>query len=250
MSAYRGNRRVAAGLAFVGWIAFSVAISTTPGETEARRAWTTAAGSTGVIVCSLLIVWILSIRLELTAEGLLYKSVFGSREIFWVDVEHVWLSVRTYGIHGIPLGTRRYVSIAPRNGRRFILGNSIAKTDQMMSEVAQLAQPHLYAWMIGALNTGQTLDLGAVRLSRLTGLEMKGFFGFATIPLDQIERYQVNGEFAVWTRGARGARKVDGDAVANLHALEAVLDAMLKNPAPKGQTPFREASATSSSPRA
>ena len=101
-----------------------------------------------------------------------------------------------------------------------------------MAEVAQLAQPHLYAWMMGALNTGQTLDLGAVRLSRLTGLEMKGFFGFATIPLDQVERYQVNGELAVWTRGASSARKVDGDAVANLYALEAVLDALLKAPAP------------------
>ena len=228
MSSYRGNRRAIAGMALLAWIAFSVAISTQPGDL--MRGWVMGAGFTGLAIACGVIAWMLTIRLELTNDGLSYRSMFGRREFLWSEVEYTWFSVVSYQIHGIPLGTRRTVTLAERGGRRLMLGNSIARNEAMLREVADLTLPHLHAWMIAALNTGKVLDLGAVRLARISGLEMKGLLGWDTLGLDEIERYEVDGELRVWKRGATFASKVDASRVANVYALETVLDALFKAP--------------------
>ena len=238
MSVYRGNRRATLGLAFLAFMAFSVALGTRPGDPALARGVQIVAGSAICLASCVAIAWVFSINLVLTSDGLQYQSFFGRRTLFWEEIEYAWFSVVSYSIHGLPLGTQRTVTLAPRDGPRFVFGNRIARTDAMMAEIAQLTLPYLYAWMIAALNTGRLLDLGGVRLSRLSGLEMKGLLGYASLGLDEIERYEVDGDFAVWVKGARMPRKVRADSVANVHALRAVLDALLKAPVSRGAAPY------------
>ena len=238
MSRYRGSRRGMAGMGLVAFIAFSVASSTQSSDPFVTRAWTIAIGGAVLVFSCGVIAWLHSIRLELAPEGLSFRSMFGRRELLWLEVERVYIDSVTYSFHGVPL-SHRLVTIVTQDGRKLSIGKSIERTEQMMHEVATLTLPELYARMVAALNTGLTVDLGAVRLSRMNGLEMKGLFGFGAIGLDEIERYEVEaGELLVWKKGARFASRVRSASVANLYPLLAVLDSLLKAPVTRGAAPY------------
>ena len=192
--------------------------------------WGIAAACAAAVVAVGMLVWMVSLRLTLTAQGLSYRSIADSREIAWTDVEKShWRARDWVWIHFVPASPPdRHVVLVMKDGSRLRLGDSFAEPLRLIGEVIAFTRPHLYRRMLDELNRGGTIDLGAVRISRMSGVEFRTLLGFDAIGFDEIERYGIDddGNFRIWRRADRGSRGVAAERVANVNALVGVIDAV------------------------
>ena len=219
---YRGNRKRMAAVAVMALYAALIV----PGM-ETR--WGIVAAGCALAVAAGVFAWMWTLRLTLTSQGLSLRSIAQSREIAWTDVERIrWRDRDWVWIHMIPVSPPdRHVLLAMKDGSRLRLGESFRDAVEMINQVIGYTRPHLYRRMLDDLNRGGTLDLGALRIGRMSGVELKTLFGFESIGFDQIDRYGIEeGEFRIWPRGAGKPDVVPAERVANVNALVDVLDAV------------------------
>ena len=227
---YRGNRKRMAALAFLAFYAWTVTLGTGDTHLGGGRTWVFVICGLVIAVAIAVFAWMMSLRLTLRPDGLSYRSLAGSRDIAWADVEKIYrYSAGWIFIHFIPVSPpNRHVIVVTKDGARLRLGDSFADAVAMIDQVVELTRPFLYRRMLDELNRGGTVDLGAVRISRMTGIELKTLFGFEAYGFDEIERYGVddNGKFRIWRGGGRASPGVPAERVANLNALMDVIGAV------------------------
>jgi hypothetical protein len=220
-----------AALALLGWLAFSVLLD----AQGPYRPWVLAAGSLVLGFAVALFAWMLSLRLTVSSEGLSYRSLLGSRELRWADVEKIRLYDRGWvTVHGIPIAPPDlHVEIFTRDASRLRLGDSFAGARQITTSVMELTRAHLRRHMLAELDRGGVVELDAVRLSRIGGVELRGLLGTKWLAFDEIERYGADddGNFRIWRRGG-GSDAVPSHRVANLGALMDVMATVTGPPTP------------------
>ncbi|MDA2913480.1 PH domain-containing protein [Acidobacteriia bacterium AH_259_A11_L15] len=150
---------------------------------------------------ALLLAWLLSVRVSLHDDGITYRSLFGSKEMRWDEVERFY-----YGVSA----PQEAVTVS-EDEEKFTSSYSIKPIDSQRRKIsfgswrirrakqlgAKLVE-HTYAPLLRKaaqlFDSGAELAFGAIRVSRDGGLKVKKAFGFKSIPWKQISEVQIGEE--------------------------------------------------------
>lgn len=177
------------------------------------------------------IVWLLSVRVSLYQNGIAYQSIFGKKELLWVDVERFYYSALKRSVNFIPVGTYYSFKLVTARGERMSFGNRIERPADVASRLIQATYPALFHKSADVFDNGMELDFGPVKLSHSGGLNVKKLFRTVRIPLDSLADYRMErGSFYVWRVGQKRPVDTSIGKIPNAFVLIGVLDAIYKPP--------------------
>ena len=198
---------------------------------------------------TLWIVWLMSVQLSLHMDGLSYRSLFGTREMRWDEIERFTyvVSMPSYGIGfgiagvGIPLGTYYEYKLVDSHGRKLSIGMRLGRLREMGDQLLEYTFQPLFEKLGNRFNAGEELDFGLVRLSRDYGLKVKSarwsqwipisWTGFRTIPLDQLYGYKMEeGALFFWRSAEEKTWGLPVGGIPNAHVLLGLLDNLYGQP--------------------
>lgn len=99
------------------------------------------------VFCGAWFSWLLSVRIAFYNDGLVYKSIFGRKEILWKDVQEIncrALKERGlyFGIDQLQLWSFTYYRFEVRTfrGKRIVLGNRFERPAEMGKRLIEFAR--------------------------------------------------------------------------------------------------------------
>jgi hypothetical protein len=99
-------------------------------------------------------------------SGLHYKTLRGAGEMLWGEVEKFRYAIVVTYHHGFIKSTQYTMTLVGRDGRRAELGSNVEHPDELAALLLNKLQPILLQKTMAAYEAGQTLDLGAIKVSR------------------------------------------------------------------------------------
>jgi len=103
--------------------------------------------------------------------GLRYKTPRSRGEMWWSDVEKFRYSVVTT-YHGFIWTTRYGMTLTDKDGRKVKLGSDLEHPKELAAMLWSKLQSPLFAKLLAAYESGQTVDLGEIKISR-EGFQIK-----------------------------------------------------------------------------
>lgn len=125
---------------------------------------------------ALLVMYLLSSRASLHVDGISTRSIFGEKEMRWVEVERFRFGSHQLIAAHVPLGAFYKIILIDLQGRKISLGDRIGRAAQLTQKLKQLTFEPLMQKAIHRFDSGAVLDFGAVLLSRSGGVSIKGWF--------------------------------------------------------------------------
>lgn len=178
---------------------------------------------------ALWIAWLLSIRVSLHDNGIVYQSLFGSQEMLWDEVDRFYYSALKRSINFIPVGTYYSFKLKNAAGRRMAFGNRVERPGQLGSKLIQLTYPGILKKCAAYFDSGSELEFGPVRLSRAGGIRIKKLFRVVRIPWDSVGEYRIEaGTLYVFRVGQKRTTGISIGRVPNAFVLVGLLDAICK----------------------
>ena len=121
------------------------------------------------------LVWLVSVRLELSRLGLSYRSLAGSESFRWREVTKLFISWRQRRFLRLVPWYRAYrVEIVDRNGRRFVFGNRFQGIAALAERIDEIAAAQLAPFQVADFRAGRTVDFAALALSAKGGVTIGG----------------------------------------------------------------------------
>jgi hypothetical protein len=229
---FSGNKLGLLLLVLLSLIALAVTVSVYTEADPSSKIWVVGSGIAVLAPLALIMAWIRSIRLTLFQEGFTYQSLFGTCEMRWSDVDRIYYQAVRQSVNFIPVGTSRTIKVIDRSGKKFKIGNRVANSEQLASDLVSITHDSIFDRAAATYNSGSEVDFGAVRLSRTAGLRVKGLFGYTTVPLSDVHSYKLHqGSFHLWRKQKRFSKSVSIAAIANVFVLTSILDALYQRTA-------------------
>ncbi len=176
--------------------------------------------------------WTFSRQVRLYEQGLVYKSVFGEKEIEWPEVQKFYYSATKQSVNFIPVGTYYNFRLQGRGGEKIRMGSGLARMEQLGHRLIELTSPPLMRKMIEYYNSGEELDFGPIKVRRLEGIRVGKFIGSKTIPWAEVLEYRIEGgEFYVWRVGEKRTTGTSIAEIPNVFVLLGLLDSVFQRPA-------------------
>ena len=136
-----------------------------------------------------LLVWLLSVRIDLNRHGATYRSLTGSRQMHWRNLTKVYASWRQrYLAQLIPWYRAYRIELTDRQGNSLVFGNRFQNADSLAQRVLELSGDQLRAGHLAAFQAGKTVDFGALSLSPQGGVTIAGQH---TVPWSEIVSYEL-----------------------------------------------------------
>lgn len=234
IATYRGNKIVIAfssvlalGCAFLAWMSLHASEADSPGD---YRLYLVAA-----ILLAANVVRIWKRQVELHAEGISYRSLFGEKQMRWDALQKFYYSATKRSVNFIPIGTYYTYKLIDQQGTKIVLGNGIEHPKDLGLKLVELTTPFLLKKTAHEFNSGLEVDFGRIKLNREKGLTVRKLLGgWKTVPLTQVYSYQIQlGQFCLYSADGKLIGAAGIADVPNAFVLQALLDSIL---APKAQT--------------
>ncbi len=181
-----------------------------------------------LLACSVVIAWLLSLRLSIHEEGIYYRSLFGSQEMQWDQIDRFYYGAIKETSFFIPLGTYYSFKLVDNLGRKLSFGNRFSRQGELAKELLQRTYRPLLDRFTNKFENYVELDFDAIRLARGRGLRIKKWFHWKEIPLDQVADYKIEkGNFYIWPVGKKYVVGIRVYKIANAFVLLGILDAVI-----------------------
>lgn len=178
------------------------------------------------------LVWLLSLKLSLFAEGLRYESRLGSKEFGWDEIETFKYAATKQSINFIPVGTYYRFELRTANGQKLSFGNRFERRAELGQSLMRFTYGPLSEKAIALFNSGGTLDFNTVRLSKESGIQVKRWWRFKTIPFSDVQDYALDkGQFYLWRIGEKRVSGLPIGQIPNVFVLLGLLDCIFKRTA-------------------
>ncbi|MCH8164026.1 MAG: hypothetical protein IH889_00300 [Planctomycetes bacterium] len=180
-------------------------------------------------VFALLIFWLLSVSVMLYQDGISYRSLFGSKEMRWDEVERFYYSSVKRSINFIPVGTYYRFKFVNGKGQKIFFGNRMERPSELGAKLIQYTYEPLLRKAATIFDSGIELDFGPIHVSKGNGIRVKKWFRFIKIPWEQLADYQIQkGTFYVWRLGKKYSTGSALSEVPNAFVLLGLLDVICK----------------------
>lgn len=172
--------------------------------------------------------WLLSIRVSLHPEGIVYQSCLGSKEMRWEEVEKFYYSATRQRVNFIPVGTYYTYKLVGAGGKKISFGNRIARAGEAGTRLIELTGKPLFQFLADLYNSGAELDFGPIKLQRERGFRMKRHFRrWQELPLNQVASYRIeSGNVYIFKVGQKYSGGFAISQVPNAFVYLALLDAI------------------------
>ena len=139
---------------------------------------------------ALLLAWLLSVRVSLHDDGISYRSLFGSKEMRWDEIERFHYSA-VY--KGSDEGTYYSFKLIDAQGRKISVGEHLlVRSEELGAKLIEYTYPPLFRKAADLFSSGVEMDFGAIRLSRDSGVKIKKAMW---IPWEQVSDYQTDEQY-------------------------------------------------------
>lgn len=179
------------------------------------------------------VIWLSSVQLTFHEEGFAYRSLLGSKQMRWDQVEKFYYSSVKQSINFIPIGTYYTFKLIDSAGQKIKFGNRFERLKELADKLIEHTYQPLLKKTAEQFDSGIELDFGSIRVSREKGIKVKKTFRWKEYPWDQVASYAINdGQVYIWPAGKK---YVNGSALAevpNAFVLIGLLDALFQ---PEGE---------------
>ena len=176
-----------------------------------------------------LVAWLFSVRVTLHQDGIAYRSLFGSKEMRWDEVERFYYSSVKRSINFIPVGTYYTFKFVGSRGQSMSFGNRVERPDQLGKKLIEYTYVPLLQKAARLFDSGSELDFGPIRVSKATGVKIKKWFRHKSIPWEQVADYRIDqGHFYVWRVGQKHGTGHALGKIPNAFVLLGLLDTIYK----------------------
>lgn len=170
---------------------------------------------------------LLSIRVSLHTEGIVYQSCLGSKEMRWEEVEKFYYSATRQRVNFVPVGTYYTYKLVGAGGMKISFGNRIARASEAGNHLIELTGKPLFERLAAIYNSGAELDFGPIKLQRERGFRLKRLFRWQELPLNQVASYRIEaGQVYIFKVGQKYSTGFAVSQVPNAFVLHALLDAI------------------------
>jgi len=174
-----------------------------------------------------------SLRVTLHTDGISYHSLFREKEMRWDQVERFdyWAVKRS--VNFIPVGTYYRFRLRDQDGQKICMGNRFERPANLGERLVQQSTPHLLRKTMERYNQGESVDFGAIKVSRDAGIRVRRLFGYRKIAWNQVANCAIQkGHFYIWRAGEKRTTGPALSQVRNAFVLLALLQSIVQSKTP------------------
>jgi uncharacterized protein DUF6585 len=149
-------------------------------DANSRTGWAIFFAVAGFFV--VLVAGVLSSRATLHVDGISFRSIFGEKEMRWVEVERFRYGSHEVQAQHIPLGTFYQIKLIDQHGSKLSVGDRVGNAAQLAQKINELTFDSLLEKASERLRTGADLDFGAIHFRPSMGLTIHRWYGDKQIP--------------------------------------------------------------------
>ncbi len=177
------------------------------------------------------VAWINSCRLTIHSDGVSTVTMFGAKEMRFDELDRITYMAVKQSVNFIPIGTYYTLKLVNTNRQKIKFGNRFAKMQALSDDLVRLSTSVLLPKVAQRFDAGETLDFGAIKVSRADGISIKKTFKWKNIPWERLASHQIDkGTFYIFEVGQKFDTGTSLGAVDNAFVLATLLD-VLRQPA-------------------
>ena len=172
----------------------------------------------------------LASRVWLHETGISYRNILGYGEVHWEELEQIYFGSIELHVHWIPLGTFDKFKVVTSQQKKISFPGDIRNAGVLNDAASQRTFERLYRKAVEEFNSGSDLNFGAIRVSPVQGVSIKGLLFSRKIAWRDVAAFQVDNYFMDFERvGKQFPVKVATERVANTRVLHALLMGVMKH---------------------
>ena len=215
LETYRGSRLALGVVSLSGLISLAALYRSLPALSS---------GPVGTLALAVLIaVAVLRNRVTLHNEGLRARSLLGTQEILWQDVELFYFSASRF-IAKIPVYSGYRLRLYGRDGKEIRIDNGVERSWVLGEWVAERTTPLLLPDALRRFETGAEVSFGPIKVRKRHGLRLSRTLDPLLIPWAELADYQIRRGFLFLRGTGKLTRKVRVGTIPNVFVLVALLD--------------------------
>lgn len=156
-------------------------------------------------------------------NGMAYRDRKGLRTWGWDEFSSMTSAVTKHYTNGIYTGTTHVYKLMKRDGEKLVLNDTIAKVEDLATEIRQNIFPLLYDNYAQAYNEGKNCAFGPVKLSKNDGIQV----GKKVYPWEDVEQVAIQkGKLSVKKKGGGwlSGASATAAAIPNLEVMLSIID--------------------------
>ena len=179
------------------------------------------------------VTWLSSVQLTFHEEGIAYRSLLGSKQMRWDQIEKFYYSSVKQSVNFIPIGTYYTFKLIDSTGQKIKFGNRFERLADLGTKLIEHTYQPLLTRLADKFDSGVELDFGSIRVSREKGIKVKKTFRWKEYPWDQVSEYAINdGQVYIWPAGKKYVNGSSLAEVPNAFVLMGLLDMIFQ---PEGE---------------
>jgi len=183
-----------------------------------------SAGAAGTLALAVLVaVAVLRSRVTLHGEGLRARSILGTQEMLWQDVELLYFSASRF-LAGFPAHSSFRLRLQSRDGQEIRIDNQVEESWVLGARVADRTTTLLLPDALRRFESGAEVDFGPIQICKGDGLRLTQTLAPLYIPWAHLGDYRIRRGFLFLRGTGKLTRKVKVATIPNVFVLAALLD--------------------------